>query len=131
GGATACLPGADRGGGHLFPGRLLAEVLHDDEVEEARKHLRGVGSVAVHQLRAHKSVDSPYHEGRRNWRWSLARGNLAARAVKRAGEALHQIAPLGERSLAGSMDLDEDRLRDRRLVGAELEQLGEGGTQAL
>ena len=61
----------------------------------------------------------------------MARGNLAARAVKCAGEALHQIAPLGERLLARRMDLDEDRLRDRRLVGAELEQLGQRRAQAL
>ena len=61
----------------------------------------------------------------------MARGNLAARAVKCAGEALHQIAPLGERPLARRMDLDEDRFCDRRLVGAELEQLGHPRAQPL
>ena len=128
---AAGLPGGQRRGGHLLPGGALAEVLHDDEVEQAGEHLRRALGVAVEQLRRQKRVDRPYNEVRRNRRWSLARGDLAARAVQCAGEALHQIAPLGERPLARRVHLDQQRLGDRRLVGAELEQLGQRRAQAL
>ncbi len=61
----------------------------------------------------------------------MARGNLAAGAVEGVGEALHQLAPLGQRPVAGRVDLDEERFGDLRLVGAELEQLRHRGAQSV
>jgi len=95
------------------------------------EHLGGPGGVAVEQLRRQQRVDRPDDEVRRNRRWSLARGHLAPRAVEGAGEAFHQIATLGQRALAGGVDLDDQGLGDGRLVGAELEQLGKRRPQAL
>ena len=61
----------------------------------------------------------------------MARGNLAARAVDCAGEALHQEIVFSERSAPGGVCLDEQGAGQGWLVGAELEQLGHAGSQAL
>src|SRR6185312_547279 len=125
------VPGRQRRRGHLFPGGVLAEELHHHEMQQPREHLRsGLGFVA-HQLSSHKRLDSPYHEGSRNWRWSLARGDLAARAVDGVGEALHQKIMFSKRSAARGVRLDKQRPGQGGLVGAELEQLGQCRAQAL
>ena len=79
------LPGRQRGRGHLLPGGALAEVLHDDEVEQPGEHLGRAGGVAVEQFRRQQGVDRADDEVGGDRRWSLAGGDLAAARCRGRG----------------------------------------------